>query len=121
MSYTSGAPRNADPLPWHDMRGTRHKSWRPEDGFYSGAREPRSEFDLPPRADANPILVDLRLIVRWHQNHPELLLHMYGPEGMTPIQVVRQAMIAGMYYAEMATPEHHLHAHRVLDKLEKTA
>lgn len=119
MSYTSGAPRNADPLPWHDMLGTRHATARPEDGFYSGAREPRPEFNLPPR-NPNPILVDLRLIVRWHQNKRELLLHMYGPEGMTPIQVVRQAMIAGMYYAEKATPEHHSHAHRVLDKLEKT-
>ncbi len=75
----------------------------------------------PPRDDVNPILADLRATVRHRQTFPHLHLERYGLEDLTPIQVVRQAMVAGMYYAQEATPEHHLHAHRVLDKLEKNA
>lgn len=65
MTFTSGAPRNADPKPYRtgEVRLAKRRAREIEaidEVFYRTRHEPRPEYALPARDDVNPILVVMR-------------------------------------------------------------
>lgn len=80
MTFTSGAPRNADPKPYRtgEVRLAKRRAREIEaidEVFYRTRHEPRPEYALPARDDVNPILARMR----YNGASPKDILDAFAP------------------------------------------